>query len=76
MKVEKKLQLKLKDEEIDRNKKNLEILHEVNKCKAAIYKLWKRKWKIEISYHSQEHDVQQNDYSRNEDYLPSFKYII
>ena len=45
------------DEEIDRNKKNLEILHEVNKCKAAIYKLWKRKCKIEVSYHNREHDV-------------------
>ena len=50
MKVEKKMELKLKDEEIDRNMKNQEILHEIKKCKAAIYKLSKRKWKIHLSY--------------------------
>ena len=48
-------------------RKKTELLHEINKCKAAIYKLWKRKMKIEVSYHSQEHNVQQNVASRNED---------
>ena len=48
-----------------KNKKNMEILCEVNKCKAAIYKLWKLKMKIKLSY--QERDVQQNAASRNED---------
>ena len=38
--------------------KKMELLREVNKCKAAIYKLWKCKMKIEVSY--QERDVQQN----------------
>ena len=65
MKVEKKLELKLKDEEIDRNKKNMELLHEVNIHKSVIYKLWKFKIKKGVSY--QEHDVQQNAASRNED---------
>ena len=53
MKVEKKM-----DEEIDRNMKNQEmkhqeILHEIKKCKAAIYKLSKRKWKIHLSYNDE-----------------------
>ena len=52
-KVEKKMELKLKDKEIDRNMKNREILHEIKKCKAAIYKLLKRKWKIHLSYNDE-----------------------
>merc|ERR1712081_99249 len=51
-KVEKKLESKIMDEEIDRNKKNHEILHEINKCKAAIYKLSRCKWKIHLSYNN------------------------
>ena len=45
MKVEEKM-----NEEIDRNIKNQEILHEIKKCKKAIYKLLKRKWKIQLRY--------------------------
>ena len=44
-KVEKKM-----NEEIDRNIKNQEILSEIKKCKKAIYKLLKRKWKIQLRY--------------------------
>ena len=48
MKVEKKM-----NEEIDRNMKNREILHEIKKCKTAIYKLLKHKWKIQLSYNDE-----------------------
>ena len=44
------MELKLNDEENDRNKKNQENLHEIRKCKAAIYKISKHKWKIHLSY--------------------------
>ena len=60
IKVEKKLELKLKDEEIDRNKKNHEILHEINKCKVAIYKLSRRKWKIHLSYNDKLREFDKN----------------
>ena len=65
-KLEKKMELKLKDEEIDRNKKNLEILHEINKCKAAIYKLSKSKWKIHLSYNRQQVMETRNDSATKE----------
>ena len=52
--------MKLKEEKIERNKKDLEILQEVNKCKAAIYKLWKQKLKIHITY-NHEREVETND---------------
>ena len=59
------MESKLEDEEIERNERNMELLHEVDKCKAAIYKLWKREMKMEASH--QECDVKQNATSRNED---------
>ena len=43
----------------------MDLLHEGKKCKAAIYKLWKHKMRIELSY--EECDVQQNAASRNEE---------
>ena len=51
MKVEKKM-----NEEIDRNIKNWEILHEIIKCKTAIYKVLKRKWKIQLIYNDDDDD--------------------
>ena len=41
------MELKLKN---DRNKKNYEILHKIRKCKAAIYKILKRKLKMYLTY--------------------------
>ena len=64
-KVEKKLESKIKDEEIDRNKKNHEILHEINKCKAAIYKLSRRKWKIDLIYNHNLKEFDKNGFKEN-----------
>ena len=64
-KVEKKLESKIKDEEIDRNKKNQEILHEINKCKAAIYKLSRRKWKIDLIYNHNLKEFDKNGFKEN-----------
>ena len=64
-KLEKKLESKIKDCEIDRNKKNHEILHEINKCKAAIYKLSRRKWKIHLSYNHNLREFDKNGLKEN-----------
>ena len=64
-KLEKKLESKIKDCEIDRNKKNHEILHEINKCKAAIYKLSRRKWKIHLSYNDKLREFDKNGLKEN-----------
>ena len=58
MKVEEKM-----NEEIDRNIKNQEILHEIKKCKKAIYKLLKRKWKIQLRYNDDDDD-EDDDHER------------
>ena len=60
MKVEKKM-----NEEIDRNIKNWEILHEIIKCKTAIYKVLKRKWKIQLRYNDDDDDDERVMGTRN-----------
>ena len=40
------------NEDIDRNIKNREILHEIKKCKKAIYILLKGKWKVQLRYNN------------------------